>query len=221
MFDCYGTIVDWETGILAALRPVLARARVQLADEAALALFARFEQALEAGPYRPYRDVLQHVLGRLGAELGFAPTADEQAAFAASAADWPPFADSAPSLARLQAHYQLAILSNVDADLFTATSRRLGIDFDHVFTAQAIGSYKPNPANFRYALEHLPTPVDRVLHVAQSLFHDIRPAQRLGLKTAWIDRRRGRPGSGATPAATARPDVTFPDLASLARAALD
>ena len=214
-FDCYGTIVDWEQGILATLRPVLEAHGVETADAEVLQRYAGFEAAVEAGPYLRYADVLRRVLVEFGAYFGFAPTEDELARFGRAVGDWPPFADSGDALRALQARYRLAILSNVDDDLFELSRRKLGVDFDRVFTAQQIGSYKPDPRNFRYVLEHLGVPMARVLHVAQSLFHDIKPAKALGLSTVRVNRRRGQAGAGATLPADARPDAEVADLRGL------
>jgi 2-haloacid dehalogenase len=133
--------------------------------------------------------------------------------------DWPAFPDSPAALARLKTRFRLGVITNCDDDLFAGSAARLGVVFDWIVTAQSVGSYKPDPRNFLVALERLGLPRERILHVAQSLFHDHVPAKRLGLSTVWIDRRRGRPGFGATPEADASPDATFPDLASFAEAA--
>jgi len=219
-FDCYGTLIDWETGILAALRAVLERHGLEAADEELLAAFARHEATTEAGPYRRYRDVLGEVLRKIGAERGFQPDDAEMAAFGGSVADWPPFVDSRDALAALAGRYRLGVITNCDDDLFAASNRKLGVDFAWIVTAEQLGSYKPAVRNFELALDRIGLPRERVLHVAQSLYHDHVPAHSLGLTTAWIDRRHGRPGSGATPPADAAPDLTAPDMASFARLAL-
>lgn len=216
-FDCYGTLIDWERGILAALRPVLDRHGMTIADDAALALYGELESAAERGPYRPYRAVLAAVMDGFGERLGFAPTDAERAALAASVGDWPPFEDSVAALRALAGRFRLVILSNIDDDLFALSTRHLAVPFAAVVTAQQVGAYKPDPRNFRALLARLDTAPDRVLHVAQSLFHDIAPAHALGLTTVWVNRRHDRPGSGATPPATARPDLEVPDLRTLAR----
>ena len=218
-FDCYGTIVDWESGILAALRPVFDGRGVEAADETLLEAFGRFEAEIEAGPYRRYRHVLGEVIRRIASEHGFAPTAEEVAAFGGSVGDWPPFADSVDALRRLSARYRLGVITNCDDDLFAATQRRLGVTFDQVVTAEQVGGYKPSHRNFEVMFERLGLPRDRFLHVAQSLFHDHVPAKELGLSSVWVDRRRGGSGFGATKPAHASPDLTVPDLASLARRA--
>lgn len=221
-FDCYGTLIDWERGILDALRPVLTRHGYELSDDEVLELFGDLESAAERGVYRPYREILGVVLEGIGARLGFDVAAEERAVFGASVGDWPAFADSAAGLAALGRHYRLVILSNVDDDLFAGSARRLQADFFAVITAQQVGSYKPDRRNFHVALERLAglgVPEEQVLHVAQSLFHDIEPANAVGLPTVWVNRRHNRPGHGATPPAAATPDLEVPDLATLVRLA--
>jgi 2-haloacid dehalogenase len=215
IFDCYGTIIDWEQGLLRTLRPVLDGHGVEVADAEVLERFAGFESRIQQGPYLRYADVLRSVLAAFGAYFGFSPTDDELARFGQAVKDWPPFPDSGDALRTLKTRYRIVILSNVDDDLFEFSRQKLGVEFDRVFTAQQIGSYKPDPRNFRYALEHLGVPKQRVLHVAQSLFHDIRPARGLGLTAVWVNRRRGLAGAGATLPADAQPDVEVPDLRSL------
>jgi 2-haloacid dehalogenase len=218
-FDCYGTLIDWERGILAALRPVLDCHGIAISDDAALELYGELESAVEAGPYLPYRDLLATVMDGFGERLGFVPSADERAALAVSVGDWPPFPDTVEALRALADRFRLVILSNIDDDLFALSARHLGVAFAAVITAQQVGSYKPDPRNFDALLARLDTTPDRVLHVAQSLFHDIAPANALGLTTVWVNRRHDRPGSGATPPAMARPDLVVPDLRTLAHLA--
>lgn len=218
-FDCYGTLIDWETGLLAALRAALAPHGADAGDDDLLARYARHESAAEAGPYISYRDVLAAALRGVADELGVRPGAEEIAAFAGSVADWPAFPDSAAALARLRARFRLGVLTNCDDDLFAASDRRLGVEFEWVVTAQQVGSYKPDERNFEVMLARIGLPRERVLHIAQSLYHDHVPARRLGLASVWIDRRHDRAGSGATPPADASPDATFPDMASFAAAA--
>ncbi len=218
-FDCYGTLIDWERGILAALRPVLDGHAIALSDEETLELYGELEASAERAPYRRYHEVLAHVMDGFGERLGFVPTAEERGALAASVGDWPPFPDTVDALQALARRFQLVILSNIDDDLFALSARHLGGTFAAVITAEQVGSYKPDPHNFRTLLERLDIPADRVLHVAQSLFHDIVPARALGLTTVWVNRRHDRPGAGATPPATARPDLEVPDLRTLAQLA--
>lgn len=221
-FDCYGTLIDWETGILQALAPSLERQGAVRDPETILAAFARLESAQEAEtPSLRYSEVLARVHRRLADELGLKSTPEEDAAFGASIPQWPPFPDSPDALRSLHRHYRLVILSNVDRASFRATEERLGVRFDDVFTAEDIGSYKPDPANFEYLVRELArrgVARERILHTAQSLFHDHVPAQRLGLATAWIDRRHGRAGGATRPPEEAvQPDFTFASLEGMAR----
>jgi len=218
-FDCYGTLIDWEIGLADAFRAVLPAHGVGADDEDVLARYARYEAAAEAGPYLPYRDILITGLRGVAAEFGIAPTDDEAAAFGGSVVDWPAFPDSRAALAHLKERFRLGVLTNCDDDLFAASEAELGVEFDWVVTAQQVGSYKPSEANFHALFARLAIPRGRILHVAQSLFHDHAPAKRLGLTTVWIDRRHDKPGAGATPPAEATPDATFPDMASFTAAA--
>jgi 2-haloacid dehalogenase len=219
-FDCYGTLIDWEAGILAGLRRVLEPRGVTPPDDELLERYASAEAALEAGPYRRYREVLGLSLDAVAAAYGVRTTDRDRAGFGRSVGDWPAFPDSPAALARLKDRFRLGVLTNCDDDLFAASNRRLGVEFDWIVTAQGAGGYKPRLANFELLLERLAMPRERILHVAQSLFHDHAPAKALGLSTVWIDRRHDRPGSGATPPASATPDARFPDMASFAAAAL-
>jgi len=213
-FDCYGTLIDWETGLGRGLQAVLGGDREDL-----LARYARHEAAAEAGPYLRYRDVVAHGLRGVAAELGAEPSEEQVGAFADGVGDWPPFPDSADALARLHERFRLGVITNCDDDLFARSAEKLGVQFDWVVTAQQVGAYKPDERGFHEAFERIGLPRERILHVAQSLFHDHVTAKRLGLSTVWIDRRAGREGSGATPPAEATPDATFPDMASFATAA--
>jgi 2-haloacid dehalogenase len=215
-FDCYGTLIDWEAGISSALLAMLDAHGVQAPAEEVLAAYAGYEAEVEAGPYRAYRDVLGLAMGALGGSYGAEATASEMAAFGGSVGDWPAFPDSADALRRLHERFRLGVITNCDDDLFAASSGRLGVTFDWVVTAQQARRYKPNPRGFELAFERIGLPTSRILHVAQSLFHDHVTAKRLGLATVWVNRRQGRPGSGATPPANATPDLVVPDMATLA-----
>jgi len=213
-FDCYGTLIDWETGILTSLRQLL-RGTVA-PDNALLEAYARHEARLEAGPWRPYRQVLTESLVATLGERGVAVSSAARMALGGSVADWPAFADSVAALARIRRRFGLAVITNCDNDLFDASDARLGRPFTWRITAQQVGSYKPARRNFEFALGRIGLPPDKIVHVAQSLYHDHAPAQALGLRTVWVNRRHGQPGFGATPPAAARPQVTLPDMASLA-----
>ncbi|HEY3162992.1 MAG TPA: haloacid dehalogenase type II [Candidatus Limnocylindrales bacterium] len=220
-FDCYGTLIAWERGILAALRGVPALTAID--GELLLDEYANAEAALEAGPYRRYREIAGEAMATVARAHGAEPTTGEVARLGGSVVDWPAFPDSHDALARLKTRFRLGVLTNCDDDLFAASNQRLGVAFEWVVTAQQVGSYKPDERNFAALTERLArdgVPKGRILHVAQSLFHDHAPAQRLGFRSVWIDRRHDRPGSGATPPADARPDATFPSMAAFAAAAV-
>jgi 2-haloalkanoic acid dehalogenase type II len=223
-FDCYGTLIDWEAGLSAVLVP-WARARgLDLSAEQLLAEYAPFEAEIEwQRPSALYPDVLAGSLRRLGDKLGTEVTAEDAAQLAGSVPDWPAFADSPAALADLSRRFRLIILSNVDRASFAGSQRRLGVTFASVLTAQDIGSYKPAPRNFEALLaeaDRLGVEPGRLLHVAQSLFHDHVPAQQAGLPTVWINRRHAQPGWGATPppAAPVTPDWEFESMAAFAAA---
>jgi 2-haloacid dehalogenase len=225
-FDCYGTLIDWETGILATLRPWADRQGLAVTDDALLADFSRAEPKLQAEkPATLYPDVLAGAFRALSSTFGRSVTDEEARAFGQSVKDWPAFPDSAAALAYLKRHYKLAILSNIDRASFAHSNRKLGVEFDLIVTAQDVGSYKPTPRNFEVLLERLAglgVPKQRVLHTAQSLFHDHVPAKRFGLATAWIDRRAGKGSFGATlaPDQPVTPDwqvTTLGELADLHR----
>jgi 2-haloalkanoic acid dehalogenase type II len=223
-FDCYGTLIDWESGIHTALLPLIAKAGNGFGRDAALEAFARHESAQEhETPAMIYSDLLAHVHARLAKEWGVAADAAADKTFGASVPDWPAFPDSAEALAYLKQHYKLVILSNVDRASFAGSNKRLGVTFDAVYTAQDIGSYKPNPRNFEYMLAKLAERGIRksqILHTAQSLFHDHAPAKKFGLASCWIDRRHAAAGWGATmpPPEGAAYDFRFTSLQAMADA---
>jgi 2-haloalkanoic acid dehalogenase type II len=221
-FDCYGTLIDWESGILTALRPLVRRAGLTLDGEAILAQFAAQESEQQAAtPDMPYAALLSVVHARLARVWGVAGDAAENARFGASVGDWPAFPDSVEALRSLARRYRLVILSNVDRSGFAASNPQLGVTFDAIYTAQDVGSYKPDPRNFTYMLDRLAEDgfqKSDILHVAQSLYHDHAPANAIGLASAWIDRRHGAEGWGATtpPPPGVRYDFRFDSLAELA-----
>ena len=219
-FDCYGTLIDWESGILAALKPVLAEHNRTLKDEELLELYGKFEAQAEAGEYRSYRKVLQFVTQRIGSRLSFALHENEINVLPDSLSRWPAFPDTVGALRRLKSRYKLAIISNTDDDLFAETAKTLEVPFDFVITAQQAQSYKPSHRNFELALERIGLPKEKVLHCGQSLYHDTTPAKALGIANVWVDRRAGKKGSGATVAANATPDMTVTSMKELADLAL-
>lgn len=221
-FDCYGTLIDWETGITIALQPLGRRAGVSA--EELIELHGSIEHEVEAEfPDLRYSDLLSIVYRRLGDRLGVPIKEDEEVVFGRSVGDWPAFPDSPEALRYLKQHFKLVILSNVDRASFAGSNARLGVEFDYIFTAEEIGSYKPDLRNFEYLLARLESASfakQDLLHVAQSLFHDHAPANQLAIASAWIDRRHDKVGSGATPelAEAPRYDFRFTSLEGLAEA---
>jgi 2-haloacid dehalogenase len=219
-FDTYGTLIDWERGILNALQVVLSRDDVSVSDDELLELYARHEAEVENGVYRTYREVLAASVRGLCGELGVDPSDRAVADFSASVPEWPAFPDSAAALRRLATRFRLGVLTNCDDDLFAGSNRRLGVTFDWVVTAQQARGYKPRTENFEALFAKVDVPRERILHAAQSLFHDHVPAKALGMTTVWINRRHDRPGFGATLPADATPDLVCPDMRSFAAIAL-
>ena len=216
-FDCYGTLIDWEAGLLAALRAALPEAAA-VGDDPLLEAYARHEAEAEQPPYRTYREVLAAGVRGVAADLGLGVADDAVARFSECVRDWPAFPDSGEALHRLHERYRLGVVTNCDTDLFAASSARLETDFDWVVTAEMARAYKPALAGFELAFATIGGPRERILHVAQSLYHDHVPARRLGLASVWIDRRHDRPGAGATPPAEASPDATYPSMRAFADA---
>ena len=223
-FDCYGTLIDWETGIAAVLDPWARRCGLGLDREQLLAAYAAAEAQTELEhPSELYRDILARSFRSVGDQVGAPVTDEDAAALASSVPDWPAFEDSHGALSVLGERFKLIILSNVDRVSFAGSQARLGVEFTSVLTAEEIGSYKPSPRNFEALgadIRRLGVDRGRLLHVAQSLFHDHVPAKRAGLRTVWINRRHDRPGWGATPAppADVTPDWEFPSMAAFASA---
>ena len=202
-FDCYGTLIDWESGIADALSDWSRRRGAGLQRAELLAAFSEVEPAVQsADPELPYPAVLRRVARGIGRKFDLPVSDAEAGEFARSIRRWPPFPDSSKALARLQEHYRLAVLSNVDRESFAASERSLGIRFDLVCTAGEIGSYKPDPRNFRFllaGLSEMGIARGELLHAAQSLYHDVEPARALGIRTAWVDRYSGAASGAARP----------------------
>jgi 2-haloacid dehalogenase len=218
-FDCYGTLIDWETGLLSALHRILSAHGKKIDDATLLELYGNFEQLSEQGVFHPYREVLQSVVRQFGDELGFVPTAEEVRSLPDSLALWRPWLDTVAALHQLKSRYRLAILSNVDDDLFAATRPQLEVEFNEVITAQQAQAYKPSLKIFEFALARIQAPAHRILHVGQSIFHDVIPAQALGLATVWVNRPSARAGVGAVKVAHAEPDLEVSSLSELSELA--
>jgi 2-haloacid dehalogenase len=220
-FDCYGTLINWEDGLLPCLHRIVADhgkdidRNKETDDATILQLYGDFEARAEQGEYRRYREVLQSVVRRFGEEFGFTPTEKEIRALADSLPTWKPWPDTVSALRELQKRFRLAIISNIDDDLFAATQPQLEVKFDHVITAQEAQAYKPSLQIFELALSRIGVPAHRVLHVAQSLYHDVVPAKSLGLATARVNRPSARTGVGAVKAVEGTPDLQVSTLAEL------
>jgi 2-haloacid dehalogenase len=215
-FDCYGTLIDWENGMLAALRPLLSKDGQSISDLQILELYGEIEAELESGPYLSYRQLLAQAAREIGRRLGKEISSEEGSAFAESLTRWKPFNDTAPALQSLAMRFRLGIISNVDDDLFAETRKQLaGIEFEFVITAQQMRSYKPSHKNFEEAIRRSGLSKDYLLHVGQSLYHDIAPANALGIQNVWVNRPSIRPGSGAARPGTAIPTHEVHTLAEL------
>lgn len=216
-FDCYGTLIDWESGILSAINPVLNDFGITISNDEILEQYADFESSSEKEDYVKYREILREVAYKFAERYKFQLPVEKEYFIADSMKQWKPFPDSVKALNQLKGKYKIGILSNVDNDLFAYSSIHLGIDFDFLFTAEEIGCYKPSIKSFEYLMNNIGIPKDKILHVAQSLYHDIVPANSLGLSTVWVNRRSESHGAGATPEASAIPDIEVPDLESLVK----
>ena len=216
-FDCYGTLVDWETGISDAVAGALEAHEIRMSRSEILALFAEVEpQIQQGGAYLEYRRVLRRVVAMMGIKLDAQFSEPEMNCLVTSIGSWPVFDDTIAALRAMKRRYNLAIISNVDDDLFAPTADALGVEMDAVVTAQQCGSYKPDHRNFQIALDRMGVPKDRWLHIGESLYHDIAPANELGIASVWVNRGHGKEG-GATRPTDATPDMTVHDLASLVR----
>lgn len=215
-FDCYGTLIDWESGILQAVRPVLQAHDIKQTDAQILDLYAQLESEAEGGDFKDYKSILRAVMQGIGEETGFQPAEAELNCLIHAVPAWQPFPDTVKALQELKKHFKLAILSNIDDDLVARSLKHLQVHFDWVVTAQQLRSYKPADQNFRELVRRVGLPKSKILHVAQSIYHDIVPAKRIGLATVWVNRRKQMEGFGATPPAYAEPDLEVADLKALA-----
>lgn len=221
-FDCYGTLIDWESGILQALEPWVSSQGKNFSEAEILESFANHEAKQEKKfPQMLYTEILYQVHKSLAQHWNIISTDADAKEFSQSICNWRAFPDSAEALQALKQNYKLVILSNVDHVSFRESNKKLNVEFDYVFTAQDIGSYKPNPNNFIYMLEKLAAAgieKNKILHTAQSLYHDHVPAQQFGLATCWIDRRHSLGGWGATvpPQQEVKPNFRFTTLAEMA-----
>jgi 2-haloacid dehalogenase len=223
-FDCYGTLIDWESGMVEALKGLTGRATQPLTREQILEAHARHESNQQRyTPAKLYRDSLAVVYKRLAEEWGVHASHEECVAYGRSVGNWPAFPDTPGALQYLKKHFKLVILSNVDNETFEASNRRLQVEFDAIYTAEDIGSYKPALRNFHYMLEQLEQRgvlKNKILHTAESMFHDHKPANEIGLKSCWIYRRHAQQGFGATmnPGEMPHVDFQFTGMGELAKA---
>jgi 2-haloacid dehalogenase len=215
-FDCYGTLIDWESGILSALARIREEAHLPETNSDLLEHYALIESSAQHGEYKPYKEILREVMRNMAGH--FQVTLDKygEDTLATSIMYWKPFPDTVKALRSLKRHFKLAIISNIDDDLFAHSARHLEVPFDWIITAEQVRSYKPSPNNFERAIEKIGHPKEAILHVAQSLYHDIAPANEIGLANVWVNRRKDQEGSGATYPAEAAPTLEVPDLATLA-----
>ncbi|HWX47501.1 MAG TPA: haloacid dehalogenase type II [Roseomonas sp.] len=227
-FDCYGTLIDWESGMVEALRPLTEKVRRKLTRNEILEAHAFHESTQQAQtPTRPYRDLLAIVYKRLAEQWGVPVSQDECVVYGQSVGNWPAFEDSPGALQYLKKFYKLVILSNVDNQSFAASNKRLQVEFDAIVTAEDAGSYKPSQRNFEYMLQRLGAGLgdeeirkEHILHTAESLFHDHKPANECGLASCWIYRRHKDQGYGATmdPGEIPHVDFRFNSMADLVKA---
>ncbi|MBC8035829.1 MAG: haloacid dehalogenase type II [Rhizobiales bacterium] len=223
-FDCYGTLIDWESGMVEALKPLTLRVKQALSRDGILEAHARHESSQQNfTPAMKYSELLAIVYKRLAEEWGLTASGEECQAYGNSVKDWPAFPDSVEALAYLKKHYKLVILSNIDNASFAHSNRRLQVLFDAVYTAQDVGSYKPSDRNFDYMIDKLKSlgvAKSGILHTAESLFHDHGPANKHGLASCWIYRRHDQQGFGATmnPGITPKHDFRFNSMGDLAAA---
>jgi len=217
-FDCYGTLIDWESGILGYLQPLLRSKGCEVTDSQVLNLYSDLEPREQAGAYRRYRDVLAGVMSGFAQELRVQFSEPETNGLVASIAGWKPFSDTVPGLRELKSRYRLGVLSNIDDDLFALTAKQLEVPFDLVVTAEQARGYKPSRRNFELLLERLGTGKEELVHAAESLYHDVVPAREMGITTVWVNRRQGR-AAAASRLADVKPDVEAATVGELAEIA--
>ncbi len=213
-FDCYGTLIDWENGILDALKPLFIKYGVNISDEEILEKYAGYEAKLEV-EYLKYKEVLKKATESFAEEYQVSLNSDELNLLSGSVKNWQPFPDTVDALHILKKKYKLAIISNIDNDLFHYSEKLLNTKFDYLITAEDIGSYKPSLNNFQAAIKKIGVEPGKILHIAQSIYHDIIPAKESGLSNVWVNRRKNKQGFGATPPAKGLPNLEVTSLNNL------
>ncbi len=195
-FDCYGTLVDWESGIVETVKSVFEKYGKVVESSEILKLYSQIEPELEK-TYKPYKEVLKLVMKKLGEHFGIKLSEVDENALVDSIGNWPVFPDTTETLKKIKELHKIAVISNVDDDIFKLTQEKIGVKFDYIITAQRVGAYKPSMKVFKYAYREFKVSKNEWIHVAQSIFHDIIPAKKFGVKTILVKRR----GFGATPEA--------------------
>ncbi len=219
-FDCYGTLIDWETGLLASIRPIISAHGAHLSDQEILRLYGEIEAEEESGIYHPYKDLLRAVVRGFGTRMGFRPSDQEQQSLPDSLPSWKPYSDTVAALHRLKRRFKLGIISNIDDDLFAATAPQLEVAFDYVITAGQARAYKPSLEIFELAERKIGIARNQWLHAAQSVYHDVIPAKSLGMSSVWVNRPSRNPGVGAVRPASQKPDLQVSSLRELADIAI-
>ena len=216
-FDCYGTLIDWEGGILPVLKNLLENHNITQSDRQILELFAEFESQIQqnSNEHLKYRQVLRQVVKKISERFNFEATEAELNSLPDSLKNWQPFPDTVEALKTLKKRFRLAIISNTDDNLFADTAKHLQVEFDWIITAEQVKSYKPSPRNFEIAIQRMNISPNKLLHVAESIYHDIIPVKAMELSAVWVNRRVGKEGFGATKAASGQADLEVPDLKTL------
>jgi 2-haloacid dehalogenase len=214
-FDVYGTLINFEKGILRNLKPVLENHNINLNDEQILQLYGEIEARIQEEEFVKYREILKKTVIAFGDRFGFTPSLSERNCLVDSLGTWKPYPDTVETLQILKKKYKLAIISNIDDDLFSLSAKHLKVEFDWVITAEQAKSYKPSDRTFKFAIKKIGVSPERILHISNSAYHDIIPAKSLGLSTIWINGRPYMAGFGATPPISGSPDFEVPDLKSL------
>ena len=212
-FDCYGTLIDWKKAVLDILGSVISRYHIEVEREELFMMFLEVDREVINDEYRPYREILTEITDRIAAKLSINLINKDRTCLSDRFDEWIPFYDTVRALKKLASQYKLCVISNIDNDLFGITASKLGVKFDFLITAQNLRTYKPNHNNFKQALSSFGIDRDRQLHVAQSIHHDIIPANQLGINNVWINRY----AEEVPESEVGNPGMIIPDLASLVR----
>jgi 2-haloacid dehalogenase len=214
-FDVYGTLINFEQGILRNLKPVLESHNIHLNDEQILQLYGEIEARIQEEEFVKYKEILRKIVLAFGDRFGFTPSSYERDCLVASLGTWKPYPDTVMTLQVLKKKYKLAIISNIDDDLFSLSAKHLNVNFDWVITTEQAKSYKPSEHTFKFAIEKIGISPEKIIHISNSAYHDIIPAKSLGLSTIWVNGRPYMAGFGATQPVSGSSDFEVPDLKSL------